>query len=413
MKLIKSFIFSKIKNLILLFNKVKYIFIKDDFSEIKSTDVLLIRSDFDCYPTSTTKFYSPVIEVLSDELSKRNYKYLVITKPFGFLNKFQVQDKALNISSMYVKYAIFKNIIPNIQIFFWRKLIKRVNPRYIICIMPSKNLCQASHDLGIWIADLQHGVISESHPYYGKNFNIYKSKNDLPNCFLVWDENSSRVISAWKDTKNIDTLILGNLSLLYAYKYSIQQLINEKNLILVSLQWELEKFPDAKEIFYKNIISNELAKVINANQNYNWVLRLHPIQQKDKEKIFQYLLEIIPRSIIQRSLDFNHLSLLNILQYTKAHITYSSSVTIEASQLGVPTLLLDSRFDIDGSLSDYFIEEKSSGMAKVIKNNQHIIQNNLDSILQIVSGKKNIDLSNEYKIFLDNLEKIFPIKKCV
>ena len=198
-----------------LFKKLKYLFGNDDFAKIEGVDVLIIRSDSNCYPMLDSNFYySPQVNVLTNELTERGYTNLVIAKPFGYLDRSMVKDRALNLSSTYSRHAILKKIFPNMRTIFWKKVFKKSQPKRIIAIMPSEDMCKAAHQLNIWLADLQHGVISQSHPYYGKSFVATKPSTHLANCFLLWDKKSENVISEWKNEKEVETFIIGNLAFL-------------------------------------------------------------------------------------------------------------------------------------------------------------------------------------------------------
>ncbi len=396
------------------FNKLKYIFTRDDFSKIKKVDIVLIRSDANCYLMPNSQFYySPHINILTRELKNRGYSYLVITKPFGYINRLLATDKAINISSTYARYAIFKKLLPSIRTIFWKKIIKKSNAKYIICIMPPKDLCNAAHKLDVWLADLQHGVIAQSHPYYGKAYNLHKKAIDLPKHFLLWDENSDQVISKWKDKKNIKTSVLGNLALLEPVLYLENDILENKelqNIILISLQWGLDSISNSTQIFHHDLISKELVKVIKLNSNHNWLIRLHPVQQKNEQRIYDLLSKILPEEIINRSKQYASLKLLNVLMQTKLHISYSSSVTIEAAKFGISTILLDSRLKDNASLKDYFVEEKSKGIAIVVDNNQDAIKVNIEKILRIDDKKNKFDFSEDKRLFIENMEKLFPYK---
>lgn len=400
-------------NVMKFFNKLIFLFKKDNFLDIKKVDVLLIRSDSDCYCRANTRsYYSPHINTLRRELMKQGYSYLVIAKPFGYISRASVEDGALNLSATYMRYAILKKILFFSKTFFWKKVIQKSNAKFIICIMPSIDLCNASYDLNVWLADLQHGVITQSHPYYGKDFIVSKKIIDIPKHFLLWDKSSEQIIAEWKNTKNVETTIIGNLALLDSIFDKKNKHVNNfanNNLILISLQWGLDEDENSSQIFYENILSNELIKVINDNLNYKWFLRLHPVQLRDSEFIFQKLAQILPNDVIIFSKQHISSSLLDILMQTKIHITYNSSVTIEAAKIGVPTILLDSRLNDYGIYKDYFFDEKKSGIAKVVENNYQEINICIEKILKNEYEKK-IDFTRDKKIFYDAMHKLFPKK---
>lgn len=395
-----------------LFKKLKYLLGNDDFSKIEGVDVLIIRSDSNCYPMPNSNFYySPQVNVLTNELTKRGYTYLVVAKPFGHLDRSLVKDRALNLSATYSRHAILKFFFPNVRTIFWKKVFKKSKPKRIIAVMPSEGMCNAAHQLNIWLADLQHGVITQSHPYYGTSFVLTKKSHNLPSCFLLWNKNSELVISAWKNEKHVETFIIGNLAFLEPLLLPKSNLLNNiepKDFILITLQWGLERTPNAEIFFYKNLITQELIKVINLNSHYNWLIRLHPVQQKDAEYIFNQLSKVLPKEVIERSKRYASSPLLSILLQSKLHVTYNSSVTIEAACIGVKTILLDKRLQVGSLLEDYFLDEKNHGSAVVVDDREKDIDLNIEKILKNNTNRQSCDFLEDKHNFFKTVEQLFP-----
>ena len=90
----------------------------------------------------------------------------------------------------------------------WKKVLKKLQPKVIIGFQPGSSICRAAHKLGIWIADYQHGVINESHPWYNSANNSQIQKESLPSAYLCWDSFSATTIKKWASKKGIDSLVL-------------------------------------------------------------------------------------------------------------------------------------------------------------------------------------------------------------
>jgi hypothetical protein len=64
-----------------------------------------------------------------------------------------------------------------------------------------------------------------------------------------------------------------------------------------------------------------------------------------------------------------------LLSQVNLHISWNSSVAIEASQAGVPSALLDPRLRGDGERSDYYSYYKQQGMIELLEVKESTILN--------------------------------------
>jgi hypothetical protein len=196
----------------------------------------------------------------------------------------------------------------------------------VVCYYDFKSLALtwAANRLGIPSMDLQHGVQGPKHLAYSN----WPSMTNYfaPSHFWVWDEYSARTIAQWK--KDHDNILLG------CNKWFMDR-VREKtsDLLLFTAQPLDEPVPHS---------------LIEAIRSYHgtrqWYIRLHPYQLQQLEQFERLFRDegLFEKVNIREA---STLPLTEILSKTHLHITYYSSVAVEASYYNIPTIFLDQRGD--------------------------------------------------------------------
>lgn len=195
--------------------------------------------------------------------------------------------------------------------------------------------------LGIPSYDLQHGVQGDNHGAYGSWFNLPENGYEvLPNYFLVWSEKEKGSILSWsRNTSNHDAIITGNLLAniwkempsdgLKGKKEILSQLPDEHPNILLTLSWDVSS---------EEHIGNVLTVIKSTQDQYNWLIRLHPSMLNEKETVIKMLnANGIKKYEIDGSTNF---PLFSVLELSDFHITHSSTCVIEASYFNVPSMII-------------------------------------------------------------------------
>lgn len=339
--------------------------IKDTWPELKKCDVLLLSHENDRTYNFHGKRYSQIIDSLRFYLEKNSVLCESLSLPFDsqkYSNNYY-RDKTIN--RLFLRQLVLNFLQP---LFFskrfssqemhlryieiWLKVLYLCQPKVVIAIQPSQSLCAACHKIGIRVYDFQHGAIHDSMSTYGLDFNLHESVELKPTGYMCWNDVSADVLRRWCLINGLDVFVLGN-PWFYRFKnkdkkddvvqsaiLQEQPLYLDKKSILVTLQWDLDHwFPE----FYKpgEIIHSTLIDVINNPDNeVNWLLRLHPIQLKDKHLV---------RAIKNKFRKFNNvfidwptkMPLPEVISSVQGHITWSSSVVIEAAMFGIKNFVLN------------------------------------------------------------------------
>ncbi|QHL89048.1 hypothetical protein GU926_17085 [Nibribacter ruber] len=198
-------------------------------------------------------------------------------------------------------------------------------------------LVLAANVLGIPSVDMQHGVQGDYHIGYG-NFFLKEKKNynTLPAVFWNWDMGSAKAIKKWSKGSKHKPFVGGNTWLEFwgnskefnaLYKNEISQ---EKKNVLISLQPSFDYNSEAL-----------LNLIASATINGTWFIRVHPRQLAFFQEIQTYFTGLARTGGKQIEVSkATTLPLPVLLETSLVHITFHSSVAIEAASFNIPTVFL-------------------------------------------------------------------------
>ena len=214
---------------------------------------------------------------------------------------------------------------------------------------------------GIWVADVQHGVIADSHPWYGERFGATSPVEYAPTPFSVGTRETQEVIIAGPLEKGISTLVTGNrwdrrflhprpddiLVQELSRAYEAHRINSEgKPSILVTLAWGVRNIPNG-------FMVDELRDVIcSTSQRFHWFMRLHPnavngFASHEGRRFTGSIATIGRLRREQRGESPTPLPII-LKKHSDLHVSWGSSVSIEAAQLGLRSVLLDPFFQSPG-----------------------------------------------------------------
>lgn len=363
--------------------------VRIDRIDYPSTNILSVAHDPDRSLLHDGRFYSPQIDTIEDDLRARGIECVSIARvtsrikgdsaygrvysPEGDFARALVSKRlraALNRSSRYT-YSHREEKV-------WADILDRTGARKVFGIQPSRELCVAARRRGVWVADVQHGVISDSHPWYGERFRGHEPAEYAPHAFLCWSEASAQTIGRWAHAHRVETIVTGNRwvarflpsrnpdplarQLLEGYQ---QCAINPagKPSILVAMSWGETNLPNG-------FIADALCEVIRATTaRFHWLIRLHPNQLNGFATHEVRRFKEFFRRTLEGHVEWEAASraaLPVVLRNTDLHICWNSSVCIEAAQFGVRTAMLDPRLRSASQLADYHADLRHSGMATLV-----------------------------------------------
>ena len=413
---------------------IKWALEKDEKTRYSNYDILLLRKDSHCNFFIDNKAYCCLLDSLAESIcskSSQKLSFLTISSRDSNLAGSSSHSEAVRFRSTLSKalllrwliyplsklesklgkfLGIHKGDFDYFEYLAWCKILKKIKPRVIIGFQPNSSICRAAHKNNIWIADYQHGVINELHPWYSFKNNHRICRLSLPSAYLCWDETGARAIGSWATAKKIPSIILGHSWFLKSLEFSCatKNLVERnkfgtyKYSLLLTLQW---RTPAAYKFDYmKNwdtilLLPNDLIGYIKNTPHINWLIRLHPVQLSDPDqKTCSRLREIFSNLTHVEWENSSKESLPLLLTQIDAHVTCNSSVAIEAAWLGVRTLFLDPLLKEGEKNHGYFRNELESQMAKIVTFNA----SNFDQEVQWCIQNKRINKLNELRFKFDN-----------
>ncbi|GAB4252493.1 MAG: hypothetical protein Kow0079_07290 [Vicingaceae bacterium] len=183
---------------------------------------------------------------------------------------------------------------------------------------------------GIKTIEVQHGPQSSVHMGYAEWTKIPEMGfNTMPQFFWCWDKNSSETLKKWTNKSNQKVITGGNPWVDF-FNYKIKKPTHK--VALYSLQ----------NLNLEYMFRDEIVNLINNNSEYQFWIRLHPIQIEFKEQLKEILAQknLLNKVNID---DATALPLPEVLSKTAIHLTHFSGCTIESSFFNIPTVLLDKR----------------------------------------------------------------------
>ena len=349
--------------------------IKIDSIKLPKCDVLTFACDNDRYIKHDGKMYSPLINTVEDRLNQQGITCVSISRiastikgalshgcvysPEGAFSRAMLAKRIKNLFISDGKYPFSW-----MEVKIWEKILDQTDAKSVIAILPSRELCYVCRQRGIWVCDLQHGVIADEHYWYGIKFRENDPVKWLPNAFLVWDEGSHKVINKWASQKHIDVIMVGNPwierfrnklkadSLVDSLKIQYKITKSEKKNILLSLSWGGHGLEN-------KFIHPSLEQLIkDTSDTYNWKIRLHPNQMRGfasdegREFISYYKKHFEGLNVEWDNSTAMPLPLL--LSSVDCHITWVSSVCMEAAYFGIPSLVLCPKLRQGGAFESYY-----------------------------------------------------------
>ncbi|KTD82759.1 hypothetical protein [Legionella waltersii] len=347
--------------------------IKDTWRKLQSCDLLLMAHENDRSYVFEGKLYSHIIDSIAWLIQKKHRSLTIqsLSLPFSYVKPQGAYNapKSLNRGMLFAKISskilrllpFTKSYHLSFELRLWLKILNKCQPKAVIAVQPHPMLCKACRVKGIRVFDYQHGLINNEMPEYGFEGRNRTSEEFLPTDYLCWDNKSASIIKKWATQKGINTFVHGNPWLLRFMMPQGDDLLVSKELehlknleeysisskdnliILVTLQANPDiYFPDY--FTKKQIIQSSLIQAINETKaNITWLIRLHPIQQKDpitKNKIGNFFMNYSNVEIENAS----KVALPALFSKIHAHITWNSCVTVEAAINGIPSFVMDPRF---------------------------------------------------------------------
>lgn len=352
---------------------------RDSRSDIRA-DVLLACGDGDRAYRFNGRRYAQLTDSIGERMTRAGITVASVAYPgsrlragesFGNVIVANGDFARAALADSLAKVATFGRAQPRARtVAAWRRILTACGTKAVVAIQPPVELCIAARAAGVWIADLQHGIIAGD-PYYEPRRAAGIGADAWPHRILVWDAGSAAVVRDRLGGLS-EPDILGNPWFArFAVPDASDELVRDAAsdlrpeagaAVLVTLQWGLEGRADYHPIGLPNAL---VALMRQSDPSTLWWLRLHPVSAQHPHRA-----EFLGR-LRDTFGDEGHVAwtwcsrapLPLVLARAAAHITSHSAVTIEAAWFGIRTALIDTR---RAALEQFFANQLRMGLAEIV-----------------------------------------------
>ena len=331
---------------------------------LPKADVLTVANDADRPFEYLGKRYSPIMDSVEDRLKVMGVRCVSVSRLLNDLtgdlaygdvySPVGVFERALLEKRIRKFIARSPSVFSRLEYRAWIKILTETSVNRVVAILPSRELCCACHELGVWVADVQHGVHADSKegsPYYWSGYRRIQPREWHPDAFLCWDASAKFQLEKWTSSFTgielhvignpwlnrflIDEEFVGNI-----FRMGWGEMIDAESrpTVLVTLQWGRTELDNG-------VIHESLIDVIKqTSERYRWLIRLHPNQIEGFAANEGRMFEEIFQNKLASHAEWQvatRMPLPLLLKRVQSHITWHSSVTIEAALMGVRTAVLN------------------------------------------------------------------------
>ena len=225
----------------------------------------------------------------------------------------------LDIKSMIVKSRIrMKAAVP-----VYKKLLSKIKPEiiFLVCSYGKEDLIDAARELGIISIELQHGIIHKNHPGYNYP---NSGKKSFPDYLLVFGDE-------WKKVCKFPTSETNIIPLGYPFfvETTAEININKNNSIIYLSQ------PNNAKKLHENFIKT----AIMYKGKYDFILKLHPLQYKNRKTIYCELNEFEETGLI-KVIDSDSPTLYELQSVAVFQVGVNSTALFEGTYFNSKTIIL-------------------------------------------------------------------------
>lgn len=266
----------------------------------------------------------------------------------------------------------------------WSVFLREYVPRCVIGIGVDSALVESARGSGIPVFELMHGVFYDEKDMPGASFINGERKFLAINGFLSWDRlHYEKMIS-----RGISTFLIGFPNSSSAIDQEVRDTDSNSNLnVLFTLSLNEPSASDPFGMFSQELMN----QIISLPCTWTKSFRLHPTFHHTKllsQEVTEWIEQKFPGALVHFPLN---VGAFESLKGIDLHVTHHSSFFVEASIMGVPTLIMERGFEACVSVEFFEV-----GLVRVAS--QPLTISEIQEFLS--SGTKRVDLSFNEAEFL-------------
>lgn len=350
---------------------------------LKSCDVLLFCHDVDRNIDFENKAYSALIDSIKNYLELEGLSCISVANPWSKFTGEKGCGAPIAMNGSYIISLVTKKIFEIFRVKLnvnpYRRIISKANPKAIISIGCSDDLCEAARELNVFHAEILHGIGYAFIPWGWDK----KETRSLPQAIISLDKVSTKTFSPLQKKgilikqvahPFLKRFIGADLATLPVEWRLNDNSHNKRKEILVTLQWghapDVEGADSSRVGLSNGLFHAELEEVIKQTRELIfWRFRFHPVQFRQKEKykkLFDFMDDFVRINDNCEWENSTSKPLPSVLMRCDGHITMASMASYEAAYFGVQTIALCPTLRGNGLHANYFEDlVKENYLAKI------------------------------------------------
>lgn len=344
----------------------------DTFRKAPQMDFLFCAPDRQRQDLISGKYFDRILDPLISDLRAEGYRVELLALPFALA----VGSRCWNFSYSCNRYFLVKRLLslfnPRVSAGSARKqiygfILSRMRPKCVIGIHLPSELIEAAKEICISSAEVLHGF------GYADLDMTHRAPQQVPDAVVSFDSFSTNtLLKRHKEDLKIYTLgIKRNTD--FVNRVIQTEAVSESNTrfqVLFSLQWgysDADKVDPEMPQIPNGLIPESVLEAMTMSENdIDWHFRLHPMQRTSEysstRRVFKRLLDKHPNAEWKISSTEPVQSVLTRITH---HVSLSSGTAYEAAAAGVPSLMLDYRFQ-PGFKHGRFLQELRDSRALTV-----------------------------------------------
>lgn len=326
---------------------------RDTQKEFRQCDVLFFSGDADLADSTMGLAYSRVLEPLRIVFQEAGYSVTSITYPGNRIVGSKTLGPVFSISRLVIRFEISMLIARGKRWFMkekentrrqakqtvYERVIRSCDPEVICVIDADVALCLAAHETGVPILEILHGR------GYGDVFEEWERRNpsELPDGVIAYDDLSAETFG-----RLLPTLRVPNFRLPFELEKA-RQFLNVspppfsevpnhyRHVILFTASY------NPKEPSWPGGLPTELVDLTLENGDIFLLVRMHPVMRLEPQyakarQAIERVLRAVPNCDSEWA---STAPIYAVLQHTTCHVTYQSTSSYEAADMGIVTYAID------------------------------------------------------------------------
>jgi hypothetical protein len=390
-----------LKSYIALKDDIRGIFSIGEIGGLSKTDVMLWCHDINRNHVHEGLLFSSITDSLNDRFAKMGLSTITIARPYSGIPEEECYGVVRRVNGIIARAILLDYCIKlikkifkaqdtrfnvNFQVMAWERILKKINPKFIIGIEPIKELCIAAKNNNIVTFDVQHGVQIDSTGEFPGHFYRMEyrelKQTGWPDFVVCWDKDSTDLLKKFRGEFTTPLTLGHPWALRFLSPNQIKdpiiksasrahELESDLPVILYSLQYSRDANGNTDSFVP---IPKELDTFIKREgKSFTWWLRVHPQLLRDefRKNTFEKLAQLYSCYNNVNWLEVSYAPLPYVLSKTSLHFSRDSSVVKEASYFGVKSGLFDEE-PMRKRLKSLYSNLIQRGDVEVIEDYQHI-----------------------------------------